>query len=252
MIKSFTVTNHLGEKIFLDIRKPEATGFLISSVTGLGPINASISQSEFGMFDGAIIAGSRLGPRNIVMSIVFFEENNEKLDVESLRHKSYLYFPIKKEIELIVSNDHGDYKINGIVESNEINIFTKMEGCQISILCADPYFEKVNAQSTHYISRVVPNFSFPVSFEAIIEDVPPEEQQEDAGLERIVDDQGNVYYKYQGPYSITSKGFNSQILQTGGMFSDEDITVNEIPYNEDINVTGGLTIMIGGNQNAGS
>ena len=252
MIKSFTVTNHLGDSLFLDIRKPENTGFLVSSVSGLGPINASIAQTEFGMFDGSIISGSRLGPRNIVMAIVFFEDNNEKIDVEEIRHRSYLYFPIKKEIQLVVSNEHGDYKIKGIVESNEINIFTKLEGAQISILCADPYFEKVNEESMRYISRVVPNFSFPVSFEAIMDDMPPEEYQEDEGLEKIVDERGNVYYRYHGPFSVTSEAFNSQLINMAGKFSNEDITVNAIPYNEDPNAAGGITVRIGGEPHAGN
>ena len=34
MIHSFAITNYLGDRIKLDLRKPEVSGFLIKSVTG--------------------------------------------------------------------------------------------------------------------------------------------------------------------------------------------------------------------------
>lgn len=170
MIKAFKIKNHLGESIYIDIRKPEATGFLITSVEGLGPVKAEISQTETAMFDGSLFSGCRLEPRNIVMNLLFFWDNNEKLSIEDIRHRSYMYFPVKKEIEVTVINDHGEFKINGVVETNEPPIFSDKEGTQISILCSDPYFEKEENDHLHYISRVVPNFQFPVSFEAVKEE----------------------------------------------------------------------------------
>lgn len=247
MIKAFKIKNHLGESIYIDIRKPEATGFLITSVEGLGPVKAEISQTETAMFDGSLFSGCRLEPRNIVMNLLFFWDNNEKISIEDIRYRSYIYFPVKKEIEVTVINDHGEFKINGVVETNEPPIFSDKEGTQISILCSDPYFEKEEDNHLHYISRVVPNFQFPVSFEAEMIDVPPEEEQEDdIGLQKIVDEQGNVYWKYAGPYSVTSEAFNNKTLNLAGKFLTKDITVNEIPYKEEENSSGGLTIKIGG------
>ena len=213
MIRSFNITNHLGESIFLDIRKPESTGFLISSVTGLGPVKGELSMSDISLFDGSIYAGSRIGSRNIVFNIVFFENNNEKLTVEQIRHRCYNYFPLKKEIKIIVTNDKGDFSIKGRVEANEVPIFTAMEAAQVSIICPDPYFEREETADTlHYISAIVPNFSFPVSFEAVLEGIPPEEQQ--PGLRYIVDSEGNTYYEYMGPFEATSKAYNDYLLPT--------------------------------------
>ena len=39
MIHSFAITNYLGDRIKLDLREPEVSGFLIKSVTGLGPVS---------------------------------------------------------------------------------------------------------------------------------------------------------------------------------------------------------------------
>ncbi len=245
MIRSFTITNHLGNSVFLDIRKPESTGFLVSSVTGLGPVKAEISMSDISMFDGSIYAGSRLGSRNIVFNLVYFENNNEKLTVEQIRHRCYDIFPLKKEIKIVVTNDKGNFAIRGRVESNEIPIFSNAEGSQVSILCPDPYFEREETADTlHYISAVVPNFSFPVSFEAVLKGLPPEEQQ--PGLGYMTDSEGNVYYEYMGPYEATSRAANAYLLPTAFKFSQHDITVNRIPYTEEVNSTGGTTVKIGG------
>ena len=244
MIRSFTIINHLGDSIFIDIKKPESTGFLISSVTGLDPVKSIVSNSEIGFLDGSFYNGSRLDSRNIVFNIIFFQDNIENLDIEQLRHKCYDYFPVKKEITIKCVNDSGEYQIKGYVETNEIPIFTKEEGTQVSIICPDPYFELTEEDSLHYISAVVPNFSFPVSFEAVIVDKPDEEFQ--PGLYYMQDADGNYYYEYSGPYSVTSKAFNSQVLDTAFKFSKHQITVNPIPYSEEPNESGGTTIKIGG------
>ena len=244
MIRSFTITNNLGEKLVLDIRRPEDTGFLVSAVSGLGPIKASVAQTEFGMYDGSILSSARLGPRNIVMNLIFFENNKEKLDIEQIRHRCYMYFPVKREITITVTNDSGDYRIKGTIESNEIPIFTQTEGAQISIVCPDPYFERSDEEILQYISRVVPNFSFPVSFEAQMANVPEEEPQ--PGMEYIVDANGNYYYEYVGPYSVTSKAYNFQVFNTTKKYFTEDLVVNEIPYDEEANSAGGKTVKIGG------
>ena len=137
MIKSFTITNHLGKSNFLELRKPEDTGFLISSVTGLGPVTAEIAQSNIATIDGSMIGNVRLEPRNIVFTIVYYEDNKEKLSIEQLRHNLYVYFPVKREITIDVENDSRHYVIKGTVESNELNIFSKQEGGIVSLRYCD-------------------------------------------------------------------------------------------------------------------
>lgn len=173
MIKSFTVTNYLGESIEMDIRKPEDTGFLITSVTGITDPEADISLSD-SPYDGSVYSSARVSEREITMSIIFYQDNkvldpisNQKviLDIEQLRHKCYRYFPLKKPLSLIVTNDSGSYEITGYVKANEINIFTKQEGAQIQIECPDPYFKKAGDPVNIELSDVIGNFQFPVKFE---------------------------------------------------------------------------------------
>jgi len=173
MIKSFTVTNYLGESIEMEIRKPEDTGFLITSVTGITDPEADISLAD-SAYDGSVYSAARVQDREITMSIIFYEcdtiidpETGSKIhmDIEQLRHKCYKYFPLKKPLTLVVTNDSGSYEITGYVKANEINIFSKQEGAQIQIECPDPYFKRSGDPVEIELSDVIGAFQFPVKFE---------------------------------------------------------------------------------------
>ena len=48
MIRAVTFTNYLGDSIRLDLARPEESGFIIKSVTGLGPgKRTSIRQNRY-------------------------------------------------------------------------------------------------------------------------------------------------------------------------------------------------------------
>lgn len=245
MIYSFKITNHLGESIFLELAKPEDTGLLITSVSGLGPVKASMSKSEIPTMDGTLMNNVVLEDRNIVFTIKFFEANKEKLSVEYVRHRCYKYFPLKKVVTIEVNNDHGTFKIDGYIESNDIDIFSKEEGAEISIVCPDPYFRKSESASK-YLSYVVPNFQFPVSFEAVIENIPDEEEQEDHGSEYIVGPDGTVYFHYVGETEVVSRAHDNHEIPTKNKYLTENITVKKIPYEETEDTSGNRIIKIGG------
>lgn len=165
MIQSFKIINDIGESLELDIRRPEDTGFLVSSVIGLTYPNADISVAEYAAFDGALFGNDRIPQRNILMQLIFYPENKEKLSIEQIRQKCERFFPIKQQIKFYVTNDSGTYWIIGYIESNDTNIFSSQEGASISILCDDPYFVFENTSINHVISKIDAAFSFPCSFE---------------------------------------------------------------------------------------
>lgn len=136
MIKSVTITNYLGDSIKLELRRPEESGFLIKSIRGLGPAGANINTTEVSTDDGGIFNSARLKQRNIVMVLQFIENGYES--IEDLRQKTYKYFPEKKYLTFLVETDNRILKTTGYVESNEPDIFSKTEGCSISIICPDP------------------------------------------------------------------------------------------------------------------
>lgn len=50
---------------------------------------------------------------------------------------------------------------------------------------------------------------------------------------------------YMGPYTVTPEAFNSQTLSTRNKLMIDDVTVEEIPYREEDNASGGKTVYIG-------
>ena len=136
MIKSITVTNYLGDSLVLDLARPELSGFVVKSVTGLGAGKSTINTTEVATNDGSIYNSARLSSRNIVLSLAFLW----KPTIEDVRHLSYKFFPIKRMVTLLIETDNRLAQITGYVESNEPTIFSKDEGSDISIICPDPFF----------------------------------------------------------------------------------------------------------------
>ena len=134
MIKSVTVTNYLGESLKMELTNPYDSGIAITDITGIGPGKADINVTELTSSDGSLYNSARLGTRNIVMTLRFMIAP----DIETVRQKSYKYFPIKKELILTFETDNRSCYIAGYVESNEPVIFDENEYTQISIICPDP------------------------------------------------------------------------------------------------------------------
>ena len=170
MIQSFTITNYLGDSINLDLREPELSGFLIKSVTGLGPADATVNTTEIVTYDGSMFNSARLSQRNIVFKFIFVDTIYGET-IEDIRQKTYKYFPIKKNVEIAIRTDNRNVQITGYVESNEPDIFSSQEGTQISIICPDPYFYSIGKDGINKTDFYViePMFEFPFSNESLIE-----------------------------------------------------------------------------------
>ena len=157
MIRAITVTNYLGDSIKLDLARPEQSGFVVTSVTGLGSGKANINMTEVATNDGGLFNSSRLPSRNIVISLKYLWHDS----IEDVRQLSYKYFPIKKKLTLLIETDNRQAEIDGYTETNEPTIFSKDEGSDISIVCPNPFFillEKMESTQrfsmawNHYLS----------------------------------------------------------------------------------------------------
>lgn len=170
MIYSIVVTNYLGDRIKLELGKPDVSGFLIKSITGLGPAKANVNTTEVSTNDGSLFNSARLSQRNIVLDMVFINTVYGE-SIEDLRQKSYKYFPLKKSVELTIETDNRYVKTTGYVESNEPNIFSSQEGTQISIICPDPYFYSAGEDGNNVTNfyGIDPIFEFPFSNESLDE-----------------------------------------------------------------------------------
>ncbi len=138
MIKSIKVTNHLGEFIVMELRSPEKSGFFVRSIEGLGPSKSNINMSESLSADGSFYNSSKITSRNIVLNLGFYNDGTES--IESIRQKTYRFFPMKKNLSIEVETDNRLGVTTGYAESNEPDIFSKDSGTVISLLCPSAFF----------------------------------------------------------------------------------------------------------------
>lgn len=221
MLKSVKVTNNIGESITLDLKNPEKSGFYVVGIDGLGPPKADLFMDELSSSDGSVFNSARVSSRNIVLKLIYSEK-----DVEGLRHESYRFFPLKKKITLQFVSDKRTVKINGYVESNEIAIFSKMEGSVISVMCPNPWFIDGS------YSNSAQNFS---TVESLFEFQHVEESGE-------VEDQVAFGEWEIRPYG--GQPVNNRYIEFSKV---EDINSGVIKYYGDIDVGVTIKINVGGN-----
>lgn len=115
-------------------------GYILSSVDGLDPVNATLVSSGYANTDGEQFHSAKRVPRNIKLKLEF-EPDYVTNSVESLRQNLYSYLMPKSEVYLTFIRDDGlEVDITGRVESNEAPLFTKEPGADVSVMCFEPDF----------------------------------------------------------------------------------------------------------------
>lgn len=159
MIKSIAIINASGEAIRITLSEPEPQhGLIVTNIDGLGPAKAKVNVTERATTDGSVYNSSRLETRNIVITLLFTHAPT----IEDVRQLTYKYFPIKKQITLVIETDNRTVYTTGYVESNDPVVFSKQEATQISLICPDPFFYDALARNNQtQFSGVEPLFHFP-------------------------------------------------------------------------------------------
>lgn len=163
MFQSMTVTNARGDTLDLPIRNPMATGYNVVAIDGLGPVDAVLQTINNVTTDGVIFNGARKDEREITINLAYHPESGK--NIEDLRHGTYKYFPEKEEITLVFHAETRSVRTTGIVESNEISIFSEKESSSIVVKCPDPWFRIDNELNmVTSFSNVEPVFEFPFNW----------------------------------------------------------------------------------------
>ena len=157
MIRSARVINFRGESMTMVLDHPASSGFIVKSITGLGPVKSDIFMSSYAAMDGGRFNSARVNTRNIVFNLII----DPRFDIETLRQKLYRFFPIKKKVSLRFTTDNRICDTEGYVESNEPDIFSNQESAQISILCPDPFFYSGGDEGVIYAELGDIGFEFP-------------------------------------------------------------------------------------------
>lgn len=163
MIKSITVFNYLGESLTLELAAPEKSGLWVKSIDGIGSGKSTINVTNMASNDGGVFNSARAETRNINISLGMFDVKIGDGDwtIEKSRQETYKYFPKKRWVKLIFKTDNRSLYIEGYVESNEPDIFSKEESVSISIICPDPNFYEDGGGHVDTLAEVEDNFEFP-------------------------------------------------------------------------------------------
>lgn len=157
MLKRVIITNSFGESmeyVIDGVQAENPSGLIITSIDGLGPVKANINMVDLATNDGSKYNSARLSSRNIVIKAIFTHASS----IEEARLLSYKYFPIKSKVHISIETDNRVADTDGYVESNEPDIFSKQSGCQISIICENPYFD--GGEVNYLFGDTIPLFKF--------------------------------------------------------------------------------------------
>lgn len=117
----------------------ERDGIYLDRVEGLNPVRAELSTASSPYRDGARLANTRIGVRNIVAYL------NLCSDVERNKARLYALFRKKKEGTLRYKSSERDVYIKAYVEDITPNQYDNPVSVQIVLVCLDPYF--IDAQA---------------------------------------------------------------------------------------------------------
>nr|DAN84164.1 MAG TPA: tail protein [Caudoviricetes sp.] len=158
MIYTIVATNDKGDSVELDLANPWAGGIAVTGASGLGPADGTINTVNFATSDGALFNSSRIKSRDIELNLKFLGS-----DIEAVRHRLLRYFRVKHPITLDFITDYRHTYITGHVEKNEIDIFSKNEGADITIVCPNPFFrlrDPAKGKNSVRFATSTPSFEF--------------------------------------------------------------------------------------------
>ena len=155
MSYKLTVENGAGEQLTLTANP----AYDLIEVRGTNPAAATINTMNLAGYDGSKFNSSKVGMRNIVLSLVINHP------IEANRIALYRFFRPKKPVRIYYKNSRRDVYIDGFVETFENNPWTKKQQPQISIICPNPYWASVKPATVSF-TKSIPMFEFPFSIPA--------------------------------------------------------------------------------------
>lgn len=150
MLTDIQVTTPDRQQDPLDLPLFNAGRFPISFVDGLDPGVVEMSSAPYANIDGEHYYGSRVGPRNIVLTLELGSGGSTHEDPEFLRSILRRYFTPGGKVNLRFSTTMVSRHISGVVESFEAPLFVQRPAVQISIMCFDPFFYAEEEQTRQF------------------------------------------------------------------------------------------------------
>lgn len=201
-------------------------GFVVADVQGLGPIKATIVTSAIATMPGAHIQNTRREPRNILLSLELAPDYTSDT-VRDLRFRLYDFFMPEASVNLRFVHEVGDsfeVEINGVVEDNQDEIFTKEPTAEISIICASPDFTVLEdvvfeGDTVDDLTEALIAYPGTVSTGAVV-------------TMTLVQDIEDITIFLRGPDNITRR-----FSVSGNMLTGDIVEINSMPGSKGVTVT---------------
>lgn len=152
---SLTVQNKYGTKMTLT----NDNRYYVVRVMGLTPAAANINTDALAVGDGGLFNSSKVGTRNIVITLKY----KEGINVEEARLALYNVFKTKQRVRVFYKTATRDVFIDGYVETFDGDLFERGQMAAVSIICPDPFFKAVESTVTDF-NAVIRLLEFPVEF----------------------------------------------------------------------------------------
>lgn len=124
--------------------------FPVVFVDGLNPVKAELSSSPYANLPGEYYLNSRVGKRNIVLTLGLNPSYFQGEDAEALRKHLRNWFNPQNPVRIEVVTTDKTLQIEGIVETFESPLFVQDPQVQVSIICHDPYFRAMLPKSINH------------------------------------------------------------------------------------------------------
>lgn len=203
--------------------------FKLANVDGLTFSDTEISSTTVAGMDGEQVNDVRAIPRSIVIDLAI------ESDVENVKRYILKYVKTKLTSTLRWTQNERTVQISGIVQTIEMARFTNLATMQITIYCAQPYWEDIENTSQD-ISEVIDMFYFTDNEEAEIESDEdnmlyfPEEGlpfgEYDTNRTKVLTNDGDVEVGLEIHIVALGTVINPVIYNVEGEFIGVDITLS--------------------------
>ena len=121
--------------------QPVDTGLLIVDVKGLGGLKSTVNTLGGVTSPGVELNYTKVNQRQIEITIIL--DGGATGDTKAGRELIRRHFPIWKGMTLGVVSGDVTYEIDAVVESVDINMFSRNENADITLMCPNPFFKKL-------------------------------------------------------------------------------------------------------------
>lgn len=151
---SLTFTNERGKEFTLSPAIDMTTPYAIVDIDGINPPKATINTSQLALIDGAQFNSAKLEMRTINVAFVIQD------DAEASRVSVYDVLKTKHPIAVRYTSSTRDVRVDGYVESIEVDYGGNPQQVSVAILCPYPYWQAAQSIVSD-LSSVIGLFHFP-------------------------------------------------------------------------------------------